>query len=244
VNERVIILGVPIDAVTHDEVLVRIRAMARSDRQHHIMTPNPEMIVEAQKNPAFLELLQRTDLNIPDGFGLLWAARHLGSVLPERVTGVDLLTSLSNETDLQPIFFLGAADGVAVAAADRLQMVSPRMLVAGTYAGTPRKEEEAEIIRRINTSGARTLFVAYGSPAQDHWIDRVLSQLQGVRIAMGVGGAFDFLAGRRNRAPLFLQRVGLEWLWRLVHEPRRLPRILRAVLVFPFLVLTYPNSRS
>lgn len=236
------ILGVPIDSVTHAEAITRARAMARSDVPHHIMTPNPEMIVEAQKNRVFLALLQRSALNIPDGAGLLWAARHLGCVLPERVTGVDFLTSIAPESDLQPVFFLGAAEGVAAKAAERLQETSSGLVVAGTYAGTPSVGEEEDIIRRINASGARTLFVAYGAPAQDLWIDRVLPRLQSVRVAMGVGGAFDFLAGTKKRAPLFLQRSGLEWLWRLFQEPRRLPRILRAVIVFPFLVLTRPRS--
>ena len=238
------ILGVPIDSVTHAEAIARTREMARSDCQHHIMTPNPEMLVEAQKNPVFLTLLQRTDLNIPDGAGLLWAARRLGSVLPERVTGVDLVRSLCALPDVQPVFFLGAAENVAALAAKRLQETSPALVIAGTYAGTPHENDEAEILRRINASGARTLFVAYGSPAQDLWIDRVLSQLPSVRIAMGVGGAFDFIAGTKKRAPLFLQHLGLEWLWRLFQEPRRLPRILRAVVVFPFFVFTRPSPNA
>lgn len=241
-NTRITILDVPIDSVTHAEAIARTREMALSDRQHHIMTPNPEMLVEAQRNPAFLSLLQRTDLNIPDGAGLLFAARLLGASLPERVTGVDLVTSMTGELDLQPVFFLGAAEGVAATAAKTLQSMNPALVVAGTYAGGPSQEEEEEIVRRIHVSGARTLFVAYGAPAQDLWIDRVLSRLPSVRVAMGVGGAFDFLAGTTQRAPVLLQRMRLEWLWRLIHEPRRLPRIFRAVVVFPFLVLT--RSRS
>lgn len=243
-NKRFHILGVPIDNVSMQETVERLCIFAASDTPHHVMTPNPEMLVAAQKNPAFFQLLQKTALNVPDGAGLLWAARFLGGSLKERVTGTDLTEAIAACPDLQPVFFLGAAEGVAAEAARLLQKVHPTLVVAGTYAGSPAIEEESDILRRIQSSGAKTLLVAYGAPAQDLWIDRVLPKLPSVRIAMGVGGAFDFFAGKQKRAPMWLRSMGLEWLWRLIKQPSRLPRILTAVLVFPFLVFTHRRGAS
>lgn len=237
--ERISILGVPVDAVTHQQVLTLLRQMASSG-SHHVMTPNPEMIVAAQRYPEVMSLLHRTALNVPDGAGLVWAAK---GALPERVTGTDLVESIAAEPALQPVFFLGGAEGVAARASEALRARHPELVIAGSFGGSPKKEEEDAIVRRINASGAKALLVAYGAPAQDLWIDRALPRLPSVHIAMGVGGAFDFHAGVRSRAPKFLQRIGLEWLWRVLQEPSRIGRICTAVLIFPFLVLT-SRSRS
>lgn len=236
--EPVTILGVRIDPPTRAEAVERLLGYLRGTEQRHVMTPNSEMLVEARRNPDFRALLNRADLNIPDSTGLLWAARVTGQRLPERVTGVDTVTDLcARLADEQPVFFLGAEEGVAEKAAAELKRRNPRLRIAGTYAGSPRPEDAAEIIGLINASGARLLLVAYGAPKQDEWIDRHLKDLPSVRVAMGVGGTFDFLAGVQVRAPEVFQRLGLEWGWRLLREPKRLPRILRATVVFPLLVL-------
>jgi N-acetylglucosaminyldiphosphoundecaprenol N-acetyl-beta-D-mannosaminyltransferase len=237
VSERIHILGVPIDAVTEAEAADHIDQFLVSREQHHVMTPNPEMLVKAHSDPYFHALLHRTALNVPDGVGLLFAARLQKKRLPCRVTGVDLLVRICANPAASPVFFLGAAPGIAEQAAAALQSRFPALQIAGTFAGSPHLHEEQTIIDRINASGARTLFVAFGAPVQDLWIDWVLKRLQTVRVAMGVGGAFDFLAGRQQRAPQWMQRIGTEWLWRLIKEPRRFNRIRRAVVVFPFLVL-------
>jgi N-acetylglucosaminyldiphosphoundecaprenol N-acetyl-beta-D-mannosaminyltransferase len=239
VKSRIFILGVPIDVVTQAQAIERMTMMAQSGKQHHIMTPNPEMLVEAAKNPAFAAVLSRASLNVPDGVGVLLAARWFGSLLPERVTGTDLVERIAGIPDMQPVFFLGALPGVAERASTALAARHPELRVAGTWSGSPHIDDEKSIIERINASGAKTLLVAYGAPAQDLWIDRVLPRLLAVRVAMGIGGAFDFLAGTRKRAPKALQQIGLEWLWRLGTEPCRFRRIFRAVIVFPFLVLTH-----
>lgn len=236
-SERIHILGVPIDAVTEAEAADRIAAYLESRTQHHVMTPNPEMLVKAHGDPYFHALLHRTALNVPDGVGLLFAARSQSKRLPARVTGTDLLVRICANPAASPVFFLGAAPGVAEEAAKVLRSRFPSLQIAGTYSGSPALAEEEEIIRKINASGARTLFVAFGAPVQDLWIDWVLKRLQTVRVAMGVGGAFDFLAGKQKRAPQWMQRIGIEWLWRLLREPRRAKRIRRAVFVFPLLVL-------
>lgn len=238
---RLQILGVPVDAVTLQEAVQRMQEMIGSGAQHHVLTPNPEMLVAARSNPAFLSVLQFSSLNVPDGYGLILASRFLGSPLPERVSGVDLLTEFCRKIDV-PVFFLGAAPGVAERAAAVLKKNNPMLITAGTHAGSPRVEEEDEIVCRINASGARVLFVAYGAPAQDLWIAKNLQRMRSVRLAMGVGGSFDFLAEVRKRAPYFLRACGFEWLWRLLKEPKRIGRIFKAVVIFPFLVLTVGST--
>lgn len=242
-NPCVSILGVRIDAVTLQEARNRILELSRHG-QHHVMTPNPEMLVAADRDPAFKALLNSSALNIPDGAGLLWAARCQKKFLPERVTGVDVLSALCAAPECPTVFLLGAGESVAEKAADALRKKNPSLTIAGTYSGSPHLEDESEILMRINASGAQILFVAYGAPAQDFWIEKNLKRMPSVRVAMGVGGAFDFLAGVRSRAPLFMQSLGIEWLWRLIQEPRRIKRIFTAVVVFPFLVLTRPQVRS
>jgi N-acetylglucosaminyldiphosphoundecaprenol N-acetyl-beta-D-mannosaminyltransferase len=234
---RVSILGVPIDAVTQDEAVLRVREFLTDGHQHHVMTPNPEMLVKATKDLYFLGVLQRTALNIPDGIGLLFAARMLGKRLPARVTGIDLLMRVASLPEINPVFLLGAAPGVAERAAEALKRQCPSLEVVGTYAGSPALREEDDIIRRINASGARSLFVAFGAPVQDLWIDWNLKRMPNVAVAMGVGGSFDFLAGVQKRAPQLLRSTGLEWAWRLLCEPSRWRRIITATVVFPLLVL-------
>lgn len=224
-----------------DQAVTRIGEYLRGG-QHQICTPNPEMLVEASRNEEFLDVLRASSLNIPDGTGLLWAAKRCGSELPERVTGTDLLERIAALPDVGSVFFLGAGEGVAERAADALKSRRPTLWVAGTYAGSPREADASDILRRINESGARVLFVAYGAPAQELWIHRYLSALPNVRVAVGVGGAFDFLAGTQKRAPKILRSLGLEWFWRLLLQPSRLPRIFTAVVRFPLLVLRYRSA--
>lgn len=236
---KVSILGIPIDPLTRREAVLRIRAMLHTTSQHHVVTPNNEMLVESSRNPEFRQVLQEAELAIADSTGLLWAARFTGQHLPERVTGVDTVTDLCHElTEEEPVFFLGAGEGIAGRAAAALKDRNPHLTVAGAFAGTPREEDASDIIRLIHASGARLLLVAYGAPAQDLWIHRHLREIPAVRVAMGVGGTFDFLAGAKKRAPVIVRKLYLEWAWRLLIEPQRLPRILTATVVFPWLVVT------
>ncbi len=235
------ILGVPVDTLSAREALERIAGYFRMPGQFHVTTPNPEMIVEAKKNEAFRNVLQKTALNIPDGVGLVWAVRRRSSSPVERITGTDTLLALAaaNARICPPerIFLLGAAPGVAERAAEKLKERNPAIRDIGTYSGSPRLEEEAEIIRRINAFSPTLLFVAFGAPKQDLWIARNLSKMPSVKVAMGIGGALDFIAGKRKRAPRWMRHIGIEWLWRLILEPRRALRIWRAIVVFPWLVL-------
>ena len=236
--KRVHILGVPIDPVTMDEAIDQVSRMLAGSLQHHVMTPNSEMLVEAHHNPAFTAVLLKSSLNLPDSAGLLWAARRNGEHIPERVSGVDFIARLCGTLHAGvPVFFLGGKDGAAKQAAEKLRMKNDELRIAGEFEGSPQEEGADTIIRRVNASGATLLLVAYGAPAQDLWIAKYLSLMPTVRVAIGVGGTFDFLSGRITRAPRWMQRAGLEWLWRLYKEPRRWKRIFRATVVFPYLVL-------
>lgn len=232
----------PIDPVTAAEAVARIRSLLAGAAQSHVMTPNNEMLVEAHGNERFRSLLNRTALNIPDSTGLLWGATWTGQSLPERATGVDTVQALCRELGDEGVFLLGAAPGVAERAAAALRAANPRLRIAGTHAGTPRPEDAKGIIDLVNASGASLLLVAYGSPKQDFWIDEHLKDMPGVKVAMGVGGTFDFLAGTRKRAPSWMRSLGLEWCYRFVQEPSRWKRMWNAVVVFPLLVVTHAAS--
>ena len=163
-----------------------------------------------------------------DGVGLLWAAKRLNTPLPERVTGSDGVPIIAERAAKEgwKLFLLGAGEGIAQKTAEILQARYPGLQIAGVYSGSPRAEEEANIVERVNASGADILFVAYGAPEQDKWIARNAPRLN-TAMAMGVGGSFDFIAGIVPRAPRTMQRLGLEWLYRLIIQPWRIKRMMR-----------------
>ena len=229
------ILDIPIDPITYEGWLDLIggwiaasRSQQRIRHAKQICTVNPEFVIMAQRDVNFRNILRRADVCIPDGVGLLWAARYLGQPLPERVTGSDGVPKIAERAAREGwrLYLLGAAPGIAEKAAKVLQMRYPGLQIAGLYSGSPAPEEEDAIVERVNASDADILFVAYGAPNQDKWIARNLPRLQ-VSMAMGVGGTFDFIAGIVPRAPLWMQRAGLEWLFRLYLQPRRIGRMMR-----------------
>ena len=236
----VTLLGIPIDALTMDEAIGKLKEFLRAPGQHHVMTPNSEMLTEARRNHAFAKVLSETALNVPDSVGLLWGAQVTGQKLEQRVSGVDVVERLCTDPSLgASVFFLGGRDGASQKALEVLSNKNPNLKIAGSYEGSPMEEEAHDIIARINQSGAQILFVAYGAPKQDLWISEHLKELPNVKVAMGVGGTFDFLSGNIRRAPFMIRKIGLEWLWRLILEPWRIKRIWTAVVVFPVLVLRY-----
>lgn len=227
--ERLTIVGVPVDVATFDSLLAQIGEwIAQGDRAHQVCTVSPEFVMIAQDDPAFMRALHGADLCVADGVGLLLAARLLGRRLPERVTGSDGVPLIARRAAERgwKLFLLGAAPGVAKRAAARLVADNPGLLIAGTYAGSPSLDEEEDIVARVNASGADILLVAYGAPRQDVWIARNRDRLA-VSVAVGVGGTFDFIAGVVPRAPRWMRRLALEWLYRLVRQPWRWRRMLR-----------------
>jgi exopolysaccharide biosynthesis WecB/TagA/CpsF family protein len=223
------ILGLPVDGLTYDQWMATIdHWIQTSDRCHHVCTVNPEFMMIAQTDPIFANVLRRASICVPDGVGLLWAARRLGEPLPQRVTGSDGVPRIAQESHLRgwKLFFLGAGEGVAQKAADVLKDQYPNVQVVGVYGGNPSPEEEDAIVQMINDSGADIVLVAYGAPKQDLWIARNLPHLR-CKMAMGVGGSFDFIAGIVPRAPVWMRNSGLEWLYRLYLQPSRIRRMTR-----------------
>lgn len=227
------LMGVPIYDVTMDETLDWVSRWIEQGEPHQISTVNPEFLVRARTDPDFRATLSRAALCIPDGIGLLWATRMRGRRLRERVAGSDLVPNLAEVAAERGwrIFFLGAAPGVAETTAEILTARHPDLQVAGCYAGSPDPAEEAGITSRIRSTGADVLLVAYGAPKQDLWLARNLAKT-GAAVGIGVGGSFDFIAGVARRAPPWVQRLGLEWLHRLVLEPWR----WRRQLTLPYFV--------
>ncbi|MCY3980149.1 MAG: WecB/TagA/CpsF family glycosyltransferase [Chloroflexi bacterium] len=226
---RLKILGVPVDVITYDDWMNQISKWVEADiGAQHVCTVNPEFIIVARRDPIFFNILNRAAICVPDGVGLLWASRHLGAPLPERVTGSDGVPLIARHAAEKgwKIFFLGAGEGIAERAAGILKAQHQQLIISGAYGGSPAEREEDEIVAMINASGADILLVAFGAPKQDKWIARNLPRLE-VAMAMGVGGSFDFIAGVVPRAPQWMRDRGLEWLYRLLRQPWRLRRMLR-----------------
>jgi len=244
-SRRVRLLGIPIDPVTQEQAIDRLLTLLEEQGSHHVMTPNSEMLVESHNNQKFFSVLREASLNLPDSVGLLWMARMTGQKLPQRVTGVDTVTQLCRVLrEEHPVFLLGGKQDVAEEAAQELRELNPHLCIVGTHAGSPSENDAPDVIEQINASGAHILLVAFGSPKQDLWIAEHLNDFSSVRVAMGVGGTFDFIAGEIKRAPKMFRALGLEWMWRLIQEPKRIGRIWRAVVVFPLLCLRYRTENS
>ncbi len=228
------VAGVRVDRVSRLQALDAIEQMIEQRQQsgnltqcQQVVTVNPEFLMAAQRNNEFRRAINEAALVVADGMGIVWATRYLREPVPERITGTDLLPELAKRCASKGyrVYLLGAAPGVADLAADRLRALAPNLMIVGTYAGSPAPAEETEIIERIQSTQPDLLCVAYGAPAQDLWIHRNLSRLPAA-VAIGVGGAYDFLSGRKSRAPEIMQRSGLEWLYRLYREPWRWRRML------------------
>lgn len=236
-SKRKQILGIPIDALDFNSTLKEIEQLINDGQSHQLATVNPEFIIEARKNQKFKKTLLASSLNTPDGRGILWALKLLYNIrLKERVTGVDLFWALCklSEDKGYRIFMLGGGPGVGQKAKKRVKLIHPRARIVYTYAGSPAKTKT--IIKLIRTSRPNILFVAWGTPKQEIWIAKNLKKFHLPLVAMGVGGTFDFVAGTKIRAPRWMQKIGLEWLYRLLREPKRFGRIWTAVVRFPLAV--------
>lgn len=241
--KSILILNTPVHVISMDETLQLVQQYMVSQRLHQIATTNPEFVMTAQHDEEFRQVLQQCDLCIADGVGLLLASRWMGSPLPERVPGSELVYNLAELAGQEGwrLFLLGAGPGVAEKAAAVFKAKFPELQIAGYYAGSPSLAENDAIARRINDSGADILFVAYGAPNQDKWIARNRESLPTIKLALGVGGSLDFVTGKAQRAPRWMQDLGLEWLHRLILEPWRWRRML-ALPLFALKVLLPPRS--
>lgn len=226
---RKIILNVPIDDLSEREILKKIAQFVRFKKpRRQIATVNPEFLVAARANTQFRLILQKSDLNIPDGFGLRLAG------ISHTVTGTDLVEILAKQN--YRMYLIGAAPAVAKRAGNHLQLLGAK--VVGTETGPNSVEPELtnEQIVKIRKTKPDILLVAFGQVKQEKFIAKYLKKLE-IPVAIGVGGAFDYFSGAIPRAPKLLRELGLEWLFRLIIQPRRMKRIFTAVVVFPILYL-------
>jgi N-acetylglucosaminyldiphosphoundecaprenol N-acetyl-beta-D-mannosaminyltransferase len=228
--EPAVVLGIPIDRMTYGGLLDQFDDwISEHPRQvHQVCTVNPEFIVDAQTNPLFRNALLDADLRVTDGAGVAWAANSQGRPVPERITGSDGIYRICERAAEAGwlVFFLGAGPGVAARAAAAMQAQYPGLRVAGAYAGEPWAEDWPNIRDRLQAARPDVLLVAFGHPKQDVWISTHREDLPAA-VAMGVGGALDFAAGVSRRAPPWMRRVGIEWLFRLQQEPWRWRRMLK-----------------
>lgn len=223
------LLGVGFNNLTETEVLEYIvKNLQKQEKKYYIVTPNPELLVIADNDKDYKRVLNGAKLALPDGVGIIIAGQLLGKTFKQRITGVDFMEMLCKEVSKRPITvsFLGAGPNVAVKTSDCLQKKYPGLKVGWVA------QEWSEELKNKKTD---ILFVAFGSPKQEIWIAEHINELP-VKIAVGVGGAFDFVSGNVRRAPWFLRRLGLEWLFRLMIQPWRIKRQL-SLIKFSYLIL-------
>lgn len=230
-RKLVLVLGIPIDDLDMEQTLDRLEEFIhigrRSGKSHQVATVNADFVVKALQDPELCYLLQGADLATADGIPLVWGARLLGVPLEERVAGSDMVPALVGRAAEKgySIYLLGAGPGVAARAAEVLKEKHPGLKIAGVQSPpfSPVLEMSPKIVDEINAAQPDILLVAFGNPKQEKWIDMTRASLS-VPVIIGVGATLDFIAGSKKRAPLWMQRLGLEWLFRLLQEPARLWR--------------------
>jgi N-acetylglucosaminyldiphosphoundecaprenol N-acetyl-beta-D-mannosaminyltransferase len=245
---RVELLGIPIDRLDQEEAVSTIEAYVKGGSPRQVATVNLDFLRIARRHRAFSDTLREADLALADGMPLVWASRLAGAHLPERVAGVDLVEAICDRGSSLgwSIFLLGGEPGVALAASVTMLRRHPGLRIAGVYSppvGGWDDLEEKRIRDRITDSKADVLLVALGAPKQDVWIAENRARL-GVPVSIGVGCTFDVMCGAKLRAPRWMQRLGLEWTFRLVTEPGRLwRRYLSDLPTFGRLMLAATRTR-
>ena len=227
-RETATILDIPVNPYTMDEAVSKLTGDTLSQKINFVVTANAEIIMMAQQDAAYKKLLQEeTDMILPDGAGTVWAGNYLGYHIPERVAGYDLFLRLLEEAAKRkiPVFIFGGKPGVAEEAAEEGRRRWPGLQVAGCRNGYFSADEETAIINEINGSGAAMLFAALGAPKQEKWLNHYAAELKPC-LRMGIGGSFDVLAGKMQRAPKWMQDAKLEWLFRLMKQPSRIGRMM------------------
>ncbi len=235
------VLGLPFDAVSRNEAIRRIES-ASALRRCFLSTPNLNFLVASQRNAAFRNSVIRSDLSIADGMPLVWIASLLGLPIRQRVSGSDLFEAFSRgEGRALKVFFFGGPDGVAEEACRRLNAVSVRMRCVGFASpgfGTVEQMSDPEIIERINRSGANFVVVSLGAVKGQAWIEHNRDVLNAPVISH-LGAVLNFVAGRFSRAPVFVQKLGLEWLWRIKEEPALWRRYAADASALMYLIVTH-----
>ena len=233
--KRIKILNIPVNEINIESALEWIDSAVASPGNKRIVAVNPEKVMEARKDPKLLNFLEESDLLIPDGIGVVMAARLLGLASMERVAGSDLMPAICDQAAKKgySVFIYGSKPEVNEKSVAILKSRYPGLIVAGASHGYVMEDEMDHLVHRINNSGAQILFVALGSPGQEKWIEQYGPKLS-VRVSQGIGGTLDTIAGNVRRAPRSFQRLNLEWFYRLIDDPRR---VRRQVVLPLFLML-------
>ena len=227
-HHRVQVLGVSVDNVTMEQAVRACEeAIKDKTKPHMVATANAEMIMSAQQDGELFNILASADLVVPDGAGVVWAARYQRTPLPERVAGYDLVQNLLKVAGEKgySIFMLGGAPGIAEQAKNKALTLYPGLVVSGVQDGYFSPSQETEVIQAIKSVNPDILLVALGVPRQEKWIAKNMAEMK-IALSIGVGGTFDVMAGTVTRAPVWMQRSNLEWLYRLLCQPQRAIRML------------------
>jgi N-acetylglucosaminyldiphosphoundecaprenol N-acetyl-beta-D-mannosaminyltransferase len=221
------IYGVAVSKMNLLETTVWLTEAIAKRQPTQVITANPIMLMTAIEQPKYMAMMKRAELIVPDGAGLVWAAKYAGDPVAEKVAGIDLLHQLCSVGEQQGwrIFLLGAAPETVQAAADKLMALYPQLQLVGVRDGFFKPEQDDEIIRQIRQADPDILFVGRSADKQEPWIDSYKEQLK-VPVMMGIGGSFDVLSGKLKRAPRIFIRLRLEWFYRLLQEPWRYKRML------------------
>ena len=224
---KVNVLGIPVDSITMESAVAKIEVFIQEASPHLIATANAEMIMLAQQDGELSDILKHASLVVPDGAGVVWAARYQGNEVHERVAGFDLTQRLLAEAAQKEyrVYFFGAGPGIAEKAKQTAEARYPGINIVKTRDGYFTAADENEIVEDIVRAQPHILLVALGVPKQEKWLMRNLHRLQ-VPVAIGVGGTLDVMAGAVKRAPLWMQQANLEWLYRLLKQPQRAIRML------------------
>ena len=237
-NERVKILGVNVDSVTMAQAVERVEQLIAAKKNSIVATANAEMLLRATNDDELKNILNAAELVVPDGAGTVWAARHLGYEMPERVAGFDLVQELMKIAPSKgyKFFLFGSAPTIADKAKLKAEELYPTIEIVGTRNGYFTAADEAEIIAQIKNSKPDVLLAALGVPKQEKWLSAHKDELN-IPVSIGVGGTFDVMAGVVKRAPLWMQRAKLEWLYRAMLQPSRAGRLV-ALPKFVWKVIT------
>ncbi len=223
---KIDVMGLKFDSVTMDEALSRAEALLRGEKAAYVVTPNAEIAYEALHDGQLREMLNGADLMLPDGAGVVLASKLLRTPVKQKVAGVDFAVGLLSvlERNGQSLYLLGGKPGIGELAAQKMLEAHPQLRIAGIADGYFR--DEAPVIEKINASGADALFVCLGAPKQERFMVQHRQELH-VHLMAGLGGSLDAFAGTVQRAPTWMIRLNLEWLYRLIREPKRFRRMLR-----------------
>lgn len=224
---KVNIFGVPISKLGFKDTVNMLVKAVESRKPHQVITANPIMVMAAQENNSYMAMMQKADIIVPDGAGVVWAAGYVGNPVQERVPGIEIMQELLNIAEARgwKVYLLGASPEVIQAAADRIRSNHPKLIMAGVRDGYFGADQDQEVIAGIRSANPDLLFVGRSADKQEPWIAQYKEAL-GVPVIMGVGGSFDVISGKLKRAPKLFRQLRLEWFYRLLQEPYRYKRML------------------